>query len=123
MTRQEDTDRNYNDYLNSEEWKAKARQRLQIDNYVCQGCCSKGSALNPLQVHHMTYKNIYHEDVYKDLVSVCRSCHAILHNTLHRVINEEGQRGWKQNSEVPNVNTFVLSGNDLQSRKDNFRHD
>jgi len=122
MINQEETDRDYYEYLNSDEWKNKARARLQIDNYVCQGCGSRGNSLNMLQVHHLSYQNIYHEDIYHDLVTVCRSCHCILHNTLHRVINEQGQQGWKENSNIPSVNTFTLSGLDLNQRKGNLQN-
>ena len=119
---QEERDKAYYDYLNSDEWKNKARARMEIDGYICQGCGTKGNALNMLQVHHLTYQNIYHEDIYHDLVCVCRSCHAILHNTLHRVINEQGQQGWKSNPNIPSVNTFTLSGLDLHQRKGNLQN-
>lgn len=120
MSEQEEINQKYHDYLNSEPWKIKARQRVEIDKGICQGCGSKGSSLNPLNVHHLNYHHIFHEDVYKDTVLVCRSCHCILHNVLNRVIDENGKRGWRDNPNVPDVNTFVLSGYDLQTRKGNF---
>lgn len=112
----------YKAYLESEAWKVRAKQRLEIDNYTCQGCGSKGGALNPLQIHHLRYDNIYHEDIYRDLVTLCRSCHAILHNALNRVTSPDGKRGFKENPNVPHVNTFVLSGLDLQTRKGNLEN-
>jgi len=123
MIRQEETDQKYIEYLHSESWKMKARARLEIDNYTCQGCGSKGSSLNPLQVHHMTYHNIYNENEFTDLVVCCRSCHALLHNVLNRVTSPDGKKGFKENPSTPNVNTFVLSGADLQTRKGNLNHD
>jgi len=120
MTQKEETDQRYYEYLQSESWKNKARQRLEIDNYICQGCGSKGSALNPLNCHHMTYHNIYHEDIYKDLVTLCRCCHLTIHNVLNRVTSPDGKKGFKDNPYVPSVNTFVLSGADLQTRKENL---
>lgn len=119
MTKQE-TNQRYYEYLQSEEWKAKAKQRLEIDGYVCQGCGAKGSSLNVLQVHHLTYHNVYNENVYTDLVTVCRSCHAILHNALNRTTSQEGMKGFKQNPNVPSINTFTLSGADLRIRKGNL---
>ena len=122
MITQTELDRDYYEYLNSDEWKNKARQRMKIDGYLCQGCGTKGNSLNPLQIHHLTYQNIYHEDIFRDLVCVCRSCHCILHNTLHRVINPEGQQGWKENPNIPSVNTFTLSGLDLSQRRENLQN-
>ena len=86
----------YREYLNSPEWHEKKRQRMQIDNFTCQMCGCKGSKLNPLNVHHMSYHHLYHEDVQKDLVTLCRSCHMGVHNMMNRVTNSyTGQRGWK----------------------------
>ena len=121
MSEKEELNKRYYEYLNSEPWKIKARQRVEIDNGICQGCGAKGSSLNPLNVHHLTYHHIFHEDIYKDTVLVCRSCHCILHNVLNRVIDENGKRGWRDNPNVPDVNTFVLSGYDLQTRKGNLQ--
>lgn len=86
----------YTQYLQSDEWKQKRLQRLAIDHYTCQFCGSHGSADNQLETHHLTYRNLYHEDVYKDIVTACRSCHKLIHNGMNRVTGEEGQRGWKR---------------------------
>ena len=120
--KQEELDQRYYEYLNSPEWKKIAYKRMEIDNFICQGCGSKGNSLNVLQVHHLSYQNIYHEDIYHDLVTVCRSCHCILHNTLHRVINEQVQQGWKENPNIPSISTFSLSGLDLNQRKGNLQN-
>ena len=37
-----------------------------------------------MQVHHVTYRNLGHEDVMKDLCTVCGSCHKKLHNYYDR---------------------------------------
>lgn len=64
-------------YLSSDAWDSKRKQRLAIDNYTCQGCgCKK-----PLEVHHITYINIFREEM-RDLVSVCRGCHQNIHDVL-----------------------------------------
>lgn len=94
----------YSKYLNSPEWQEKKRQRMQIDHFACQMCGCKGSKLNPLNVHHLSYHNIYEENVEKDLVTLCRSCHMGVHNMMNRVTNcDTGQRGWKDQLSVSMV--------------------
>lgn len=100
---QESQDR-YRAYINSPEWHEKKRLRMQIDGFVCQMCGCKGSKLNPLNVHHLSYHNIYHENVEKDLVTLCRSCHIGVHNMMNRITNSgTGQRGWKDQLSVSMV--------------------
>lgn len=64
----------YYAYLKTERWKKIARKRIEKDNYNCTIC---GTAKN-LQVHHITYENLFHENLY-DLVTVCKGCHAEIH--------------------------------------------
>ena len=59
----------YNEYMNSPEWKVKREKRLKIDGGVCQVCERKAT-----EVHHLTYENLKHEEM-NDLVSLCRQCH------------------------------------------------
>jgi hypothetical protein len=61
----------YAEYLKSAEWQAKRNERLRVDNYTCQRCGGKRN----LQVHHLTYANIGHEDVHNDLITMCKDCH------------------------------------------------
>jgi hypothetical protein len=61
----------YGEYLKSEQWQKLRSKRLNIDNYQCQ-ICGRG---DDLQVHHITYANIEHEDIYNDLITLCRRCH------------------------------------------------
>ena len=118
--RQQQTNQEYYEYLQSDKWKEKAAARLEFDGYVCQGCGGKGNSLNGLQIHHMTYHNIYHEDIYTDLVTLCRSCHCIITNVMNRKTSPSGRRGWRENPSVPTVSTFTLSGYDLQTKKLNL---
>lgn len=55
-------------------WNQKRKERLKIDRYTCYDC---GAATN-LEVHHITYKRLYKEEM-EDLVSLCRSCHDAIH--------------------------------------------
>ena len=62
----------YLDYLRSDVWQRKRSERLKIDNYRCQICHRPFS----LDVHHLNYpETLGEEDVYRDLITLCRSCH------------------------------------------------
>lgn len=65
----------YNRYLESLWWKTIRNERLRVDNYTCVVCKSKSK----LQVHHITYKSLYGEDVLNDLMTVCNKCHERIH--------------------------------------------
>jgi len=66
----------YNIYLNSRIWKNKRDVVLKRDNYICQGCLKNKAT----EVHHLTYDNIYNE-LFFQLISVCKPCHNIIHNS------------------------------------------
>ena len=106
------TDPEYREYLKSDKWKMIAAQRLKIDNMTCQCCGSKGTQLNPLQVHHLSYRHIGNEEnfIFEDLVTLCRPCHMGLHRILNRVTSPNGRRGWKDARQVPQVHVFTMSG-------------
>lgn len=104
----------YREYLQSEQWKRIAEQRMRIDGYVCQCCGCRGTQANPLEVHHLSYRHIGDEAgrVYEDLVTLCRACHKGLHNTMNRVTDRNGRRGWKDSGNVPQVHVFTVGGTD-----------
>ncbi len=64
----------YNNYLLSKEWKDKRKQILKTRNQ-CQCCKSQ----KILQIHHLHYRNIFCEDLEKDLVVLCKKCHQLVH--------------------------------------------
>ncbi len=66
----------YSNYLKSSHWIGTREKRIDIDNHRCYLCGKK----RHLNVHHISYKNLGHEDVNKDLVTLCRECHKMLHN-------------------------------------------
>ena len=106
----------YRQYLQSDKWKAIAAQRLQIDNFQCNCCGSRGTPQNPLEVHHLTYKHLYHEEsrIYEDLVTLCHICHKNLHNIMNRQTDAQGRRGWADNRNIPKVHTFNISGTETE---------
>ena len=88
--------KNYDEYLQSDEWKAKAEARRIIDNNRCVICECIGTNFNKLNCHHISYRNIYNEDIERDLVTVCNTCHLSIHKMMNRITNAStGQRGWR----------------------------
>lgn len=69
----------YSYYLMSEDWEKKRETIIARDNHMCVVCKRR----NNLQVHHLTYKNIYHEQD-RDLITLCRDCHATYHEVERR---------------------------------------
>ena len=63
----------YISYLESPEWRAKRQVIFERDGRKCVLCGEDG-----IQVHHLTYDRIGHED-NDDLISVCLNCHAKIH--------------------------------------------
>lgn len=84
----------YHEYLKSDLWLNTRKLRLTIDKYTCIVC---GSNLLPDpskpdigHVHHMHYRNLGHENVRNDLVSLCKHCHTSMHEkyTIHEMEHE-----------------------------------
>ena len=70
----------YKNYMRSEAWEAKKRERIAIDG----GCCMCGRPLDKIrsvQVHH---KNLGNENVLTDICTLCGSCHKKIHNFYNR---------------------------------------
>jgi hypothetical protein len=69
----------YHDYLQTPEWREKARACKERAGWRCQLCNvldrSKGGPA-VLQAHHRTYERIYHEDD-GDLTCLCNDCHTL----------------------------------------------
>lgn len=66
---------NYNEYLNSPEWKERRNRILKRDRFQCRMC---GSGKN-LRVHHIHYPEILGTESDEDLITVCDSCHKKIH--------------------------------------------
>lgn len=75
----------YEIYLGSEQFADLRQKVFRRDHNKCRAC---GSTEN-LQVHHLSYRNIYHEEL-DDLVCLCRNCHAAFHavNELQKLYDE-----------------------------------
>ena len=64
-------------YLLSHEWHLERRAALASANYSCECCGGR----KPLEVHHITYRNLYKE-LPEDLATLCRDCHQTIHTNL-----------------------------------------
>lgn len=67
----------YTEYLFSNWWKSKRKQKLGSVNYLCEKCGSN----KQLQVHHLHYKSLGREK-NTDLQVLCRACHEYCHDGL-----------------------------------------
>lgn len=63
----------YKKYLQSPEWKERRLAKIEQSKYRCQFCKERFES-HDLNVHHLNYECIGHEDS-KDLIVLCRSCH------------------------------------------------
>lgn len=64
----------YEAYLQTERFDRIRQAVLKRDNYKCVVC----GRTETLQVHHLTYRNLYHEPT-GDLITLCRPCHSVYH--------------------------------------------
>lgn len=76
---------NYELYLESTEFDEIRQAVFARDNYKCVVC---GDTEN-IQPHHLTYRNIYKENL-QDLITLCRRCHATYHAVQKRADFVEG---------------------------------
>ena len=69
-------EKRYDEYLQSDKWKAIRLKIFKRDNNLCQICLEA-----PAQhVHHLTYANLG-DELMTELLSVCKDCHF---NRLHK---------------------------------------
>ena len=76
----------YRKYLRSDKWKRKRNERLVIDKCRCQECGIQSN----LQIHHLTYKNVFNENM-EDLTTLCIDCHQKKHKNK-RLKNWKNQK-------------------------------
>ena len=76
----------YKAYLKSNTWRTKREKVLVRD-----GCCTRCQSRRNLQVHHLTYANVYAEPL-EDLVTLCENCHRWTHHQKHKVKHKRPKR-------------------------------
>lgn len=62
----------YKTYINSPEWKKKRERAFKLLGRKCQKCGNT----KKLEVHHLTYDNLYNESV-SDVEIVYNTCHPV----------------------------------------------
>lgn len=82
-----DHKKKYLAYINSKEW---LDIRIEI-HHSRGGKCERCGSTHILQVHHVTYKNLFNEEP-EDLELLCSGCHRAEHK-----INKKGKKKNKQN--------------------------
>lgn len=60
-------------YYETRHWSTTRSERYSIDDYSCVLCFSKEN----LQCHHVTYENLFDENM-SDLMTVCKDCHEVI---------------------------------------------
>lgn len=73
---------NYYEYLKTEEWKKRRKARIALDGGKCRLCDSP----DELNVHHRpeAYNRLGHEHVDDDLITLCKRCHALVHDKVYK---------------------------------------
>ena len=66
-------------YLLSNHWRSVRRRKLKQEHNRCENHIGFTSPEPMLDVHHLTYKRIWHERM-SELKVLCRSCHKKEHN-------------------------------------------
>lgn len=84
------------DYYESQSWAEKRSKRLKIDGYKCARC----GFTRALEVHHINYERLGHEDVSRDLITLCKKCHREI----------EAQKRETNPIETPEWHTAYLAG-------------
>ncbi len=73
---------NYDEYLQSPEWREKRLQVLERDGHTCQVCCISG---RDVEVHHLTYRSLGDEPL-EDLITVCKACHHVISSIEYKMV-------------------------------------
>ncbi len=69
--------RNYHEYLQSEEWKRRAKDLKAKAGWRCESC-GRMMSENKLHIHHLTYQRLGNEAA-GDLRVLCFQCHQKAH--------------------------------------------
>ena len=75
------TDKDYKEYIHSENWKEVRKQAFKAHGKFCARCKTDKN----LDVHHKTYKRFKAEDIENDLIPLCRGCHEACHKFIRKI--------------------------------------
>lgn len=74
---------NYQDYLNSPEWKKKTKLARESTHYRC----TLFPFLKADLTHHLTYDNVEYEWIWRDIVPLSSYAHGLVHSLLGRKLD------------------------------------
>ena len=77
----------YNNFIESDEWKSKRESILKERGLVCEKC-GKEKKKYQLQIHHKNYDKEFGKENNDDLMVTCKNCHDELHQDLEFFDNE-----------------------------------
>lgn len=97
----------YRQYLQSDEWKEKRRQREIFDNFTCALCHRK--ITTPI-CHHMSYERLGHENIVEDIITLCWACHERFHSNWGKMSEIDSRlvpNHWKYFSSEATLKFFI----------------
>lgn len=77
---------NYQEYIQSEDWKLTARIIKRLAGFQCEMCGIQGNDFS-LKAHHLTYARLGHERL-SDLQCLCQDCHTKVHRNFKPKVDE-----------------------------------
>jgi hypothetical protein len=88
----------YKRYLASSEWAAKRRECFTAWHWKCCVCDHDWKKVKGvcLQAHHLTYKNLGHEDIWIDLRPLCSTHHPKGHLSLEGIRLSRSAYVWRK---------------------------
>lgn len=78
----------YNEYMQSYEWRKKRLRVIKRDGKRCRLCGVCGTE-RTLHVHHLQYGNPIGTEHERELITLCDRCHAPQHKSLPKLSRNE----------------------------------
>lgn len=103
------TKKQYKEYLKSEHWQ-KFRQRTYQKRNHCAYC----STTENLNIHHITYRRLNHEQK-KDIVVLCQEHHFMLHDGLLVIIPRTRTIITKEKADLKRLGTIAYFHKERQT--------
>lgn len=75
--------KDYNNYINSSQWKTFRSMIIEERGQYCEVCDSEITILKNLHLHHIHYDN-FKKELRADVILACKVCHEAIHNKLSR---------------------------------------
>lgn len=97
----------YREYLQTPHW-----QKIKVLMYKKHhGCCQNCGRKTTLDVHHLTYENIGHENL-KQLKLLCRDCHYRMHRMKGGIFN------WHPNDVIERIIAWFKKNYAIEGREE-----